>query len=84
MKAHSTNRLTDVTKKKKKKKTIDDVEKDRSSISFTMNEMEQKKYDAYKIKQERKERYRMKTLETKDHKIQDIYQKTNKSMLGSD
>jgi hypothetical protein len=46
-----------------------------------MDEEELKKYTAFKMKQERKEKNRMKILESKDQQISNLYEKVNKSML---
>jgi hypothetical protein len=82
MKAHTTNRLSEGSSTHiPKYKTIDDVERDRSNISFQMDEEELKKYTAFKMKQERKEKNRMKILESKDQQISNLYEKVNKSML---
>ena len=82
MKAHTTNRLSEGSSKNiQKYKTVDDVERDRSNISFQMDEEELKKYTAFKMKQERKEKQRIKTLESKDQHISNLYEKVNKSML---
>lgn len=84
LKAYTTTKLTngDVDEAQFKKKTINDIEKERSNISFEMNEHERRKYYDYKEQERKKEERRLREMEKQDFKIQDMFEKRNQMLLS--
>lgn len=83
MKAHTTNKLNPSTSSKSvyKRQTLDDVKRQRASISYVMNESESHKHEKYKQKMREQERIRLLNIERQDKEMEKLFHKVNKSML---
>ncbi len=79
-KAHTTSRLITAEMLKKgesKQLTLDHVEKERSSIRFTMNDKEKDAYEAKLKYHEQKEKKRLEAIRRKDRLIEQQYMRLN-------
>ena len=83
MKAYSTIRLVDPNSvsKRKQYKNIDDIEKDRSNIQYTMTDHDLQKVEKLKRYEEKKELERNKFLQSQDEMYNNQFSKANKAML---
>ena len=78
--AHTTNKLHPPTKSTPNK-SIDDIESERSSVRYVMNDTEIQKYERYKQNLRAKEERRVINLKNQDKEIELMFHKVNKSML---
>lgn len=79
-KAHTTSRLITPEMLKKgesKQLTLDHVEKERSSVRFTMNDKEKDAYEAKLKYREQKEKQRLEAIRKKDRLIEQQYMRLN-------
>ena len=87
MKAHTTDRLVENipasnNASKISRKTVKELEADRSKVSFHMTDKELKKYKKYMQAQELKERERVSILKKQDLQIQELHHQVNAAMLS--
>lgn len=82
--AYSTQKLVDesVVKQRKLYKNVEDLEKDRSKISYTMSEKEEKYQKKLQLKQEREEEKRQKAQEKYDRIAHEKHLLSNRLLLG--
>jgi len=79
-KAHTTTRLISpemLNKVESKQLTLDHVEKERSSVRFTMTDKEKDEYEAKLKYHEQKEKQRLEAISKKDRMIEQQYQRLN-------
>jgi curved DNA-binding protein CbpA len=79
-KAHTTSRLITPEMLKKgesKQLTLDHIEKERSSVRFTMNDKEKDAYEAKLKNHEQKEKQRLEAIRRKDRLIEQQYMRLN-------
>jgi len=65
-----------------KKKSLKDKERERETISYEMNEEEQKLYALEKRKEEKEEELRLETLKNYEQRSFDIYDQVHQRMIG--
>jgi curved DNA-binding protein CbpA len=82
--AHTTSKIVDprLAKQIKQYKNIDELEKNRSSISFQMDEQTMKEYMQKQKLEEMREHQRLSNLTKRDEQISDHYQRMNMLLLG--
>ena len=82
--AHTTSRIVDPrnVNQRKEYKTIDDVEKDRSQISYNMDDHDREYYEKMKKLDDLKEKKRVEVLQNKDAITAAQFDKLHKLMLG--
>lgn len=82
--AHTTTKIADpsMIKKVKQYKTIGELEKDRSQVSYSMSERDMEEYLAKQQLEKIKEQNRIDHLRHRDEEIAKHYQRVNMMMLG--
>lgn len=81
MKAYTTNKLHNRENHEHVTKSIDDIERERSSIRYVMDENEQHTYQKYNVKLKKKEGKRLSTLNKQDTETENMFHKVNRAML---
>lgn len=82
--AHTTNMLVDQKSVKQREtfKTIEDVQRDRTNVTYEMTPQEKKQYEKKREKERRHEERRALAQSEKDKLISKQFEKLNKLMLG--
>lgn len=82
--AYTTSKLVDenTVKKKKDYKSVEELEKDRSSIAYVMSEKDMRAVEKKKLKEARNEKKRLESLANYDQQIQEKHMIGNKLLLG--
>ena len=82
--AHSNNNLIDVDKVKiKKYKNVDDLENERSNISYKMTPEQLEKYNIQKRQEQIEEEQRLHSVRRQDDQYEQHFNKMNKLLLNS-
>lgn len=80
--AHTTSRIVNKnTTSNKSYKNIDDIERERANVKFTMNDKELKRYHKKLEKEKQVENERERKLREKDERIQEFYARLNAKLL---
>ena len=82
--AHSTQRIVDpkTVNDRREYKSINDIEADRSQVSYSMSEKDMRDYEKRKRQDERKEQQRLQVVNTQDQMSQRQFDTVNRLMLG--
>ena len=82
--AHSTSKIVDpnIMKKVKMYKNIEDLERARSKISYTMDERAMREYEIKQNLEKQKEHRRLQAMQDRDKAVTEQYEKVNRLMLA--
>jgi len=83
-KAYTTSQIEDekYVEKRREYKSVEEAKKHRAEVSFVMNEQELRDYNRRKEEERKREELRLQKVKNENTLIDQLYQKTNKIMLG--
>ena len=82
--AHTNNNLIDINKVKfKEYKNVDDLESERSNLSYQMTSKQMEDYNIQKKKEQQEEEQRLRNIKSQDDKYEHHFNKMNKLLLNN-